>query len=204
VIEDITTAIGAQINNQYVGSTGRLVVASFGATKLVCAGEGGAIAGQPSDVVAAQQWSDPESCLVPEAPVFNAKLSDVCAALGASQLTRLTANLKRRRAIAAHYDDRLGHRAAVVVRPVAGSDGTWWRYLVRVKGDPDTVVQSARAAGVWFARPVPHQNWAKRGRFPVSDSLFNSLVSVPIYPALTDTEVEAVGKVLDAVVDQNP
>jgi perosamine synthetase len=199
VVEDVTAGLGARLAGRLTGSFGRLVIVSLAATKLLCAGEGGAIAGGEGDLEDARLWVDPESSLPDEDPVGNAKLSALACALGQAQLAKLPQFLDRRREIARYYDQRLGHRAEQVLRPRAGDQGAWWRYLISVE-DPDSAVERARARGVTFARPVLERRWARYGRFPVADRLRESLVSAPVYPALSDEEVERVADALgDAV-----
>ena len=201
VVEDVTTGIGAALAGRQVGAFGRLTVLSMSATKMLCAGEGGAVAGDPDDVELARRWADPESSLPRDQPAFNAKLSALGCALGQAQLRRLPLFLARRDEVAAYYDQALGDHSQRVIRPRTTDRGTWWRYLVTVPaGDADMIVERANARGVRFARPVTERRWAAMGRFPVSDRLHASVVSVPIYPALTDGEVERVAATLKDLV----
>jgi perosamine synthetase len=201
VVEDVTTAIGGRMAGRPVGTFGRLTVLSMAATKMLCAGEGGAVAGEATDIERLMEWTNPESRLPIDAPVPNAKLSAMACALASVQLRRLPEFLARRAEIASHYDDVLGDRSEHVVRPGSDDRGTWWRYLIMAPdADAQAVVDRACARGVTFARPVSERRWATRGRFPVSDSIHARLVSVPIFPSLTDSEVERVATTLDKAI----
>ncbi len=200
VIEDVTTCIGGRMAGRAVGGFGRFVVMSFSATKMLCGGEGGAVVGSAEDVEAARRWIDPESDLPLDAPVPHAKMPDMACALAAVQLTRLSEFIARRTEIAGLYDDALGEEARRVLRAPVARLGTWWRYLVAVAGDAAGAVEHGRAAGVSFSQPVPERLWLGRGDFPVSDWLQQHLVSVPIYPSLTDGEIEHVRLTLRKVV----
>lgn len=200
VIEDATTCVGGRVMGRAVGTFGRLVVMSFSATKLLCGGEGGAVAGSAADIEQARRWTDPESDLPHEAPVPHAKMPDMACALAGAQLGRLKEFIARRGELARLYDEALGEQAHRVLRPPGGCTGTWWRYLVAVAGDAAGVVERGRAAGVGLARPMPGRAWAGRGEFPVADRLHRRLVSVPIYPALTDGEAGQVRRTLREVV----
>jgi perosamine synthetase len=199
VIEDATTCVGGWVAGRAVGSFGRFVVMSFSATKMLCAGEGGALAGTAEDVEAARKWTDPESDLPLDAPVPHAKMSDLACALARVQLSRLAEFVARRTEIARWYDEALGRQAHRVLRAPDGRSGTWWRYLVAVTGDAAPVVERGRAEGVAFSRPVLRRWWEGRGDYPVSDRLHGNLVSVPLYPSLTDGEIDQVRGVLRAM-----
>jgi perosamine synthetase len=200
VIEDATTCVGGRLKERTVGSFGRFVVVSFSATKMLCGGEGGAVMGSAEDVQAARRWADPESDLPFDAPVPHAKMPDLTCALACAQLGRLAEFLGRRAEIARMYDDALGAEAHRVLRAPDGHSGSWWRYLMAVEGDAASAVRHGRAGGVGFSRPVPERRWTGRGDFPVSDRLHRTLVSVPIYPSLTEEEIEHVKQTLRKVV----
>lgn len=200
VIEDATTCVGGRVMGRAVGAFGRFVVMSFSATKMLCGGEGGAVVGSIQDIQAARRWIDPESDLPPDAPVLHAKMPDLACALARVQLRRLPEFVARRADIARLYDEALGEEAHRVLRAPDDRSGTWWRYLVAVGGDAAGVLEQGRADGVGFSRPVPERRWEGRGDFPVSDRLHDHLVSVPIYPSLTDDEIEHVRLTLHKAV----
>jgi len=200
VIEDVTTCIGGRVMGRAVGGFGHLAVMSFSATKMVCGGEGGAVLGSLDDVEAARRWIDPESNLPPDAPVPHAKMPDMSCALARVQLRRLPEFVSRRMETARLYDEALGGESYRVLRAAAGCTGTWWRYLVAVAGDAADAVERGKANGVSLSRPVSGRRWEASGSFPVSDRLHRTLVSVPIYPSLTDTEVGRVRRTLREVM----
>ena len=200
VIEDATTCVGGRLKDRAVGSFGRFVVMSFSATKMLCGGEGGAIAGSVEDVEAARRWTDPESSLPLDAPVPHAKMPDLTCALARVQLGRLAEFLDRRAEIARLYDEALGVEAHRALRARDDHSGSWWRYLIAVEDDAVRAMQQGRAHGVAFSQPVPERRWRDRGDFPVSDRLLRTLISVPIYPSLTEGEVEQIQQALRRVV----
>ena len=200
VIEDVTTCVGGRLMGRAVGAFGRLAVMSFSATKMLCGGEGGAVVGLVEDVEAARRWIDPESDLPLDAPVSHAKMPDMACALARVQLRQLSAFVARRTEIARLYDETLGEKAHQVLRAPDDGSGTWWRYLLAVAGDAAAMVEQGRADGVGFSQPVPKRRWAGRGNFPVSDRLHKNLVSVPIYPSLTDGEIRHVRQTLRKMV----
>src|SRR5436190_1377663 len=112
VIEDCAQALGAELDDgRPAGSRGALAVCSFYATKMIAAGEGGAVAGPAALIARVREARDYDERTT-LAPRTNAKLTDMAAALARGQLARLDAFIARRRALAARY------RAALAGAPV--------------------------------------------------------------------------------------
>jgi dTDP-4-amino-4,6-dideoxygalactose transaminase len=200
IVEDCAQALGARVGARAAGSLGRLAACSFYATKLLATGEGGMVLG-PADLVArvrdTRDYDDRED-LVPRS---NAKLTDMQAALGRSQLRRLDAFVARRRAIAAEYRRRLAPLSCRVPAD-AGDAHVYHRFVVEVEADVTSVLWGLHARGVTARRPVfrpLHRALGLTG-YATSERLWSTRVSVPCYPALTDDEVERVASALGEVL----
>ena len=205
VIEDCAQALGARTPAGHpAGADGALAVCSFYATKMIAAGEGGAVAG-PAALVArvreARDYDEQETL----APRTNAKLTDMAAALARGQLARLDAFVARRRALAARY------RAALAGAPVrlpadAGPRHVYHRFVLGLDRDPAGVAAALAARGVAARRPVfrPAHRALGLGGYPEADRLWGESLSIPCYPALTDDEAEHVGRALAAVLAASP
>jgi dTDP-4-amino-4,6-dideoxygalactose transaminase len=171
-------------------------VCSFYATKLVTTGEGGAVAGPAALVERVQEARDYDE-REDLRPRMNAKLSDLAAALGRSQLARLDAFVKRRRAVAARYRERLrGVRCTLPAE--VGPRHVYHRFVVEVDRLPDVVQASLAARGVAARRPVyrPAHHALRLGGFPEADRLWARALSLPCYPTLTDGEIDTVAAAL--------
>jgi len=196
VIEDCAQTLGARLDGRVVGSFGTLAVCSFYATKLLTTGEGGAVAGPAAlieRVRAARDYDERDDL----APRVNAKLSDLAAALGRSQLARFDAFVARRRAVAARYRERL--RGVACTPPAeAGPRHVYHRFVVEVERSPDQVQTTLAARGVAARRPVyrPTHRALKLGGYPEADRLWARTLSLPCYPTLTDGEVDTVAAAL--------
>jgi dTDP-4-amino-4,6-dideoxygalactose transaminase len=200
VVEDCAQALGAEVDGRPAGAAGTLGVCSFYATKLIAAGEGGAVVG-PAALVArvreARDYDERETL----APRTNAKLTDMQAALARSQLARLDAFVARRRAVAARYRARLGG-ADCRVPDDAGRRHVYHRFVVGLERDPDGVQAALAARGVVARRPVfrPAHRALGLDGFPEADRLWSTMLSIPCYPALGDAEVEQVAGALLAAL----
>lgn len=202
VLEDCAQALGAAVGGRPAGGLGRLGVCSFYATKLLTTGEGGAVVG-PAELaryVADRRDYDEREDL---APRVNAKLTDLQAALGRSQLARFDEFVARRRAIAARYRRRL---AGLPCRPPedAGERHVYHRFVVAVERPLAGIIASLEARGVAARRPVfrPIHRALGLGGYPEADRLWERLLSLPCYPSLADEEVDAVVAALAEALGQ--
>ena len=199
VIEDCAQALGVDVDGRPAGV---LTVCSFHATKMIAAGEGGAVLG-PGALVARVRDArdyDERTELVPRT---NAKLTDMQAALARSQLARLDAFVTRRRTIAARYRERL---AGLDCRLPADADRrhVYHRFVVGVDRDLDALQAALAARGVIARRPVFRPGHRALGLpgYPEADRLWSTALSIPCYPALADAEVEQVADALLTAVRQ--
>jgi perosamine synthetase len=189
------------VNGAPAGATGAAAIGSFYATKLITTGEGGAVGG-PGEIVERVRRSreyDEQPALVARG---NAKLTDVQAALGRSQLARLDAFLARRRVIAARY------RAALTGAPCrlpedAGAAHVYHRFVVEISRPVDAVIAALDARGVAARRPVfrPLHHATGGGTYPEADRLWSCSLSLPCYPSLQDGEVDRVAAALREALD---
>jgi dTDP-4-amino-4,6-dideoxygalactose transaminase len=196
VIEDCAQALGAVVSGRAAGAVGAAAICSFYATKLVTTGEGGAVGGPPATVARvreAREYDEHEDL----SPRSNAKLTDLQAALGRSQLARLDGFIARRQAIARRYRARLAGLPCTLPEE-AGPAHVYHRFVVEVERPVDTVIASLAARGVCVRRPVfrPLHRAIGAGGYPVAERLWERSVSLPCYPSLADAEVDAVADAL--------
>jgi perosamine synthetase len=196
VVEDCAQALGASVGARAAGSLGRVAVCSFYATKLITTGEGGMVLGPPDLVARVRDLRDYDerADLVPR---MNAKLTDLQAALGRSQLPRLDRFIARRRAIADAYRRRL---AGLACRPPAdaGARHVYHRFVVEVEAPLPALIEALHARGVTARRPVfrpAHRALGLEG-YPEADGLWSRCLSLPCYPSLSDDEVAVVAAAL--------
>ena len=169
-----------------------IAVLSFEATKVLSAGEGGAVLtrGRALTESARRQKRLHDSAL--KVNLF--PLSDLQATLAQSQLNRLDDMLARRREIADRYIKAIG-------RSENNQNFPPFRFIVRTC-DANAKMAAFKAKGVLAKRPVDpllHHVRKTPQSFPVADALFQETVSIPCYPALTDDEVSRVAEVMQEV-----
>src|SRR5579871_1913073 len=129
---------------------------------------------------------------------YNYRLSDVQCALGASQLRKLPRWLTRRREIARQYNEAFAatdHIRPLSVRPEVRH--AYHLYVVRVASNRDPIITALRDQGIManvHYIPVHLHPYYQRqvGLCPVAEEAYHHIVSLPIFPAMTEADVSRV------------
>jgi dTDP-4-amino-4,6-dideoxygalactose transaminase len=200
IIEDCAQSIGAVHGSRPVGSFGQAAVFSFYATKVIATGEGGMVA-TPSPELAVRvndlKSYDKRDSL---AARFNFKLTDIQAAIGRVQLARLNGFIERRRAIAHRY--RRAFQSLPVRLPPDAAGHIYFRYVLDIGADCSDFIRRSAHAGIGCARPVyiPLHRLLKLDGYPRTERAWRQSVSIPIYPLLTNDDVERIISVVSGLL----
>jgi perosamine synthetase len=201
IVEDCAQSIGAQYKGKQVGSYGAVSAFSFYATKMITAGEGGMVlTSEPEFYDKLVEFRDyDKKSLFPAK--YNYKMTDFQAALGLSQLKKLRHFIERREQIAFAYNKSFSDCS--VELPVASPHKRpiYFRYVIKVS-NRDWVQQEAEKSGVICEKPVFQSLHACLGLqgFPSSNRATEQALSIPIYPSLTDSEIEYVTEALRSLL----
>jgi perosamine synthetase len=209
VLEDAAQAHAASQAGRPVGALGDLAAFSFYATKNMTTGEGGMVVCSDEGVarrVRLLRNQGMERRYENEIAGLNNRMTDVAAAIGRVQLTRLAEWNERRRAVAARYDAGLRGVVVPVTRP--GNVHVHHQYTVRVPdGGPgrDTVLRAVNDAGVAAAVYYPTPThvlpaYATGDELPETERAAREVMSLPVHPRLDDTEVDRVIEVVNEAV----
>jgi dTDP-4-amino-4,6-dideoxygalactose transaminase len=208
VVEDCAQAHGARVGDRIAGSMGRAGAYSFYPTKnLGALGDAGMVVTNDAAVASAVRTArnyglTPDGLY--EAKSANSRLDELQAAIMLATLPRLSARNDRRRAIAQRYAAAFAETPLVCPVEADGRRHVYHLYVVRVPGrDGFRRRLEARGIGTMVHYPaLVHRTPAYRERarderhLPVSCRIVDEIVSLPLYPELTDGEV---GAVIDAV-----
>lgn len=142
---------------------------------------------------------------------YNYRITDIQCALGISQLGRLEVFLARRREIAKRYDETFAGMAGV--RPLAMHDGNlhaYHLYVVRVDAQRrDELFNGLRERGIGVnVHYIPvhlHPYYRKvlgtaPGQCPVAEAAYKEIISLPIFPDLTEEEQDRVVQALKSIL----
>ncbi len=204
IVEDCAQAHGAAYRGRTVGTFGDAAAFSFYPTKnLGALGDGGAVATNSEAVAESvrmlREYGWKERYISAE-PGLNSRLDELQAAILRVKLPSLAADNGRRREIAAAYRDAM--KGTVIVPPAEIPETTHAMHLFVVETpEREKFREFLRNAGVGTALHYPqaiHQQPAYTGRIrggtalPVTEKLYSQIVSLPIYPELSEAEVETV------------
>ena len=221
IIEDASHAVGGVFKGQPVGSCkfGDITIFSFHPVKIITTGEGG-LATTNSDVLAERMRSlrshgitrdaanfmhDQDGCWYYEQQLlgFNYRLTDIQAALGISQLKKLSYFLARRHEIAEMYNEQLANTPLKLQSFSSGSA----LHLYQVFVSPvyrKALVDHLRLQGVnvnVHYIPVHTQPYYKNLGFKLDDfpgaaHHYETAISLPIFPSMTNQQVDYVCKLI--------
>ena len=192
IIEDCAHAIGAIHDRKKIGSFGDISILSFYATKMITTGVGGAILSDDTKIMDRLQDITKIDHREKAGESYNYKMSDMQAALGLSQLERLDEFIEKRRAAAKKYNELFSNSEIDFQLPNIDKENVFFRYIIK-HSHSDHLINNVNKRGVDCSRPVYkplHSYFNSDAHFPNTANAFKQAVSVPIYPNITEQEIE--------------
>ena len=214
VIEDACEALGTTLQGRAAGSFGDAGVFGFYANKIITCGEGGAIVSDNAALL--------ENCrsmrnqgrvagskpFAFDKPGHNYRLSDLQAALGRSQLTRLDELIRERARLFDAYGTRLSSVDGLQIPapPPAGMRISWFVYVIRI-ADRWSAAERNRLrkqlaidgieTGHYFPAIHGLDAYARSGRcrygpLPHTEAAANHVVALPFFPGMSDDQLDYV------------
>ena len=223
VLEDVANACGGEYRGRKLGSLGAYGCFSFEAKKNMTTGDGGMITTADQEAAAALKrlrWcginKDTWKRFSGEAAYswqydvaevgYKYNMNDIMAAIGLVQLQKLDAvNTQKRRIIQAYREAFRNLNWLQCPEEKPWAFGAYWLFIVRVRGRERFMKHLADrgiTTGVHFM-PVHLFSCYRdyEAKVPVAERVWRTMVSLPLYATMTDTEFEAV---VDAVCSYNP
>lgn len=196
IIEDCAQSIGATLDGRPAGAFGDISIFSFYATKVLATGEGGMVCSDSEEIISRVRDLRGYDNKDDDIRRFNYKMTDLQAALGISQLEKLKGFIGRRREIARRYDASFASLPLTLPSAKDQGGSICFRYIIRLPEGQgiDDFISQMRAEGVVCMRPIHkplHQILGQEG-FPCANEAWERSVSVPLYPALKEEEVEKI------------
>jgi perosamine synthetase len=232
LVADGCHALGAEYKGHKVGSLADMTVFSFHPVKHITTGEGGMIATDDPELAGrmrlfrthgittdARQREEQGSWFYEMVDLgYNFRITDFQCALGISQLQKLPKFLERRREIATLYDGAFSELSEITPLMVRkDSLHAYHIYVVRVDGDTigidrATLFTKLRKNGIGVnVHYIPvHLHPFYREKFytapglcPIAESAYEQIISLPMFPGMSDGDVENIINVMQKIIFQN-
>ena len=227
VIEDAAHALPARFNGQMIGTIGDLTAFSFYSTKNITTAEGGMLTGSSELIDKARIWSlhgmsrdawnrySDEGSWYYEVVCagFKYNMPDIAAAMGIQQLRKLNQFQTRRKEIVSRYNEVFSHFEELQI-PVkrAGVEHAWHLYVIRLnlsrlKINRNQFIEELRKRNIGTSvhfipihlHPYYREKYGyKPDDFPITYREYQRIISLPLYPKMTNEDVE---DVIAAVTD---
>ena len=230
IVEDASHAVGADYLDTKVGSCifSDMTVFSFHPVKIITTGEGGMVLtnnrelyeklmlyrshGITRDPARMTHVSDGAWYYQQIELGCNYRMTDIQAALGASQMTRLDAFVARRRELAACYDELLRGLPLLTPHVMEGANPSWHIYVVRavfsqIGKTKQQIFEEMREHGIVLNLhyiPVHRQPYYEKlgfrqGDFPQSEKYYEEAFTLPLYYDLTNDEQDQIVEALKTI-----
>jgi len=232
LIEDACEGLGGRIGDDAIGTFGRAAVFAFYPNKQITTGEGGMIVTNDTHLADAcrsmrnhgrnmSSRTGPASTgtrLDVDRLGWNYRMSELHAALGVSQLSRLDQIMEQRSMVADTYTRELSKVSDLIV-PTIGHDVTmsWFVYVVRLSApytqeDRNEIIDGLRRHDIGAANYFPaihlfphyqRKYGLSEGDFPVAESVSQRTIALPMFVGLTETEIKLVCQTLSLMMTRS-
>jgi dTDP-4-amino-4,6-dideoxygalactose transaminase len=230
VLEDAAHAIGSLYRGRPVGSLSHAAAFSFYANKTITTGEGGALATNDEELservrvltlhgMTRDAWNryDAGGSWKYDIREFGFKdnLTDIAAGLGRSQLKKLESFIEQRTRVAQRYFANLRDEEHIVLPSFnEESRHPWHLFMIRIRNESspvprDDVIRALGERGIgtsvhfiplhYFTAYQKLGRWM-HGDFPVAERFFEGEISLPMYPGMTNAEVDEVCQALREIL----
>ena len=214
VVEDCAQSIGTEYKNKKVGSFGNFGCFSFFPTKnLGAAGEGGLITTNDEDTfnkLKALRVHGSIERYQHEMIGYNARLNEIQCAVLRIKLRRLQEWTKKRQAHANLYNKLFSDLP--VGLPIVGDDSNhvYHQYAIKIKNNREKVMnylqENGVSSAVHYPKPIHLQDayaflGYKKGDLPISEQLSQEILSLPVYPELTEAQITMIATLVKKAIN---
>lgn len=222
LIEDAAESFGATVGGQMLATVGDTGVLSFCQNKVITSGEGGAIVTDDPKIARRAEryrshgrtsesyFSDAKSGEYASLG-GNMRMPDMVAAVGAAQLEKVDSLIDQRREVADRYRSRLDDIQSVQPHAVPHGNHVYQLYTVTLDNDVDreSVIDALAAndiaSKVYWDPPVHRTKYYEQttptcSDLPVTDDIASRVLSLPMYPGLSEAEVGRITSTIQRTV----
>lgn len=230
IIEDAAHALGSEYKGKKVGSQADMVEFSFHPVKPITTAEGGIITTNNEDLYKkmmlfrthgitrdSEVLQDNHGPWYYEQQVlgYNYRLTDVQSALGTSQISKIDEFVNRRREIVKHYNEAFKDLKEIVTPFEADfSKSGWHIYVIKVKPEllkvsRKEIFEALQAENIGvnvhylpvYLHPYYRDLGYKKGLCPNAEELYDNMITLPLFPSMTNEDVNDVITAVNKVID---
>jgi dTDP-4-amino-4,6-dideoxygalactose transaminase len=220
VIEDAAQSMGANWKGREIGGFGDLVAISFQANKNLTTAEGGCLIMNTAEearlleklrLQGVTRFSDGGMDVDVLGGKFN--LTDIAAVIGLFQLPKLEGFNAKRRALAKHYFEHWNRDLGCELPPADFEQSNWHMFQPLLPLDRMTITRGefiermkTKKVGVGVHYPAMHlfalyrSRGFRKGQYPAAEQIGRSTVTLPLFPDMTNADVERVCAVVAEVL----
>ncbi len=233
IIEDAAHASGASYKNKRIGAHGDVAIFSFHPVKNISTGDGGMVTTDNAHLankistlrlhgMSKEAWKRHSASgswkYDVELPGFKYNMTDISASLGIHQLKKLGGFIKKRKEYADFFNKSFENIPEISTPYVPiNEEHIYSLYTIKIdvdklKIDRDEIVELLKEANIGatvYFIPVHHFTLYKNSfgfseeDFPVTEKIFKSILSLPLYPRMSIEDVKYVADTLRRIIENN-
>lgn len=230
IIEDAAHALGSEYKGRKVGSQADMIEFSFHPVKPITTAEGGIVTTNSEDLYKKMMifrthgiTRDQEVLKENHGPWYyeqqylgyNYRLTDVQSALGTSQMNKIDGFINRRRDIVKHYNEAFRDIKEIVTPFEAEfSNSGWHIYVIKIKPEllkvtRKEIFEALQAENIGvnvhylpvYLHPYYKGLGYEKGLCPNAEELYENIITLPIFPSMTNEDVKVVIGAVNKVID---
>lgn len=231
VIEDAAHALGTKYKKKYIGNISDMTEFSFHPVKTITSGEGGVITTNNEDfyeklsifrshgIIRNKDFlidKEEGSWYYEQQELgYNYRITDLQCALGISQLNKIEKFIKRRKELVNMYNQELSKVDEIIIQKEEEfSDTSRHLYIIKLKLDKfranrkkifEALIAENIGVNVHYLPVYLHPYYQrlgyKKGLCPIAEELYNSIITLPLFPDMKDEDLKDVIKAVNKVLD---
>jgi len=231
IIEDAAHAIGAKYKGKSIGSISDMTTFSFHPVKQITTGEGGAITTNDENLYEKLSMfrahgitRNSSKLNKNEGPWYyeqqflgyNYRITDIQAALGISQLSKLDMFVGKRKEYVKLYNEAFAEVEDIIIpEQLSKTESSWHLYIIqlkleKLKAGRKEIFQELIHAGIGvnvhyipvYYHPYYRSLGYKKGVCPNAEKLYERIITLPLYPAMEIEDVEYVIKAVKTIIEK--
>jgi len=232
IIEDGAHAVGATYKDKKIGSVGDMTTFSFHPVKNMTTGEGGMITTDSKELYDKLMKFRTHGITKDESEYINSahgpwyheqqelgynyRMTDIQAALGITQLEKLDDFLARRREIVNRYNQEFKEIEGLIIpEQLENTNSAWHIYVLQLElekltADRKQIFEALREKNLGvnvhyipvYFHPYYQSLGYQKGICPKAERLYERIITIPLYPKMTDQQVDEVIKRIKSTINK--